>query len=123
MRNWFVFIFIILLFSFTPYDTTVPESGNYGAIIPKIQANCTFKGKKLWGKVKFVTAFADFKVQMAQYTPELKVKLVDYNPSNCGEWQVSQWFPDFKVQIVEGYGDFRIQLVDTVPGLQGYQVR
>lgn len=83
----------------------------------KIGKACTFKDKKLQGKVKYVKAFPDFKVQVVSAFPDLKVKRVDAFPDSCGKWQVVDAFPDFTVQIVDAFPDFKIQYVDAFPGV------
>jgi hypothetical protein len=83
----------------------------------KIPKTCTFKGKKLWGKVQVVEHFPDFKVQVVEHFPDLKVKAVTSFPDACGKWQLVEHFPDFKVQYVEHFPDFKIQMVEHFPGL------
>lgn len=83
----------------------------------KISKDCTYKGFKLYGKVKFVEHFPDIKVQIVNAFPDLKVKMVNAFPDKCGEWQIVEHFPDLKVQIVEHFPDIKIQLVENFPGL------
>lgn len=92
-------------------------AGNSDASRKKIGPDCTYKGKKLQGKVKYVTAFPDFKVQAVSAFPDLKVKQVEAFPDSCGKWQVVDSFPDFKVQIVDAFPDFKIRYVESFPGL------
>ena len=54
--------------------------------------NCTFNGKPLYGRVKIVDGFADFKVKIVEE------------------------FPDFTIQIVDAFPDFRVKYVDSFPG-------
>jgi len=82
----------------------------------KISPDCTFNGKKLYGKVRFVQAFADVKVQVVTGFPDLKVKMVNAFPDSCGKWQAVDSFEDLKVQIVEGFPDIKIQFVEAFPG-------
>ncbi len=79
--------------------------------------DCTFKGKKLYGKVQVVDTFPDFRVSVVSSFPDLKVQRVDTFASSCGRWQFVDAFPDFKVQFVDSFSDFTIQYVDTFPGL------
>lgn len=37
-----------------------------------VGSDCTFKGKKLYGKVQFVTSFPDIKVQIVTSFPDVK---------------------------------------------------
>lgn len=84
----------------------------------KIQkGDCTFNGKKLYGKIKFVTSFPDFKVKIVTSFPDLKVKMVTSFPDRCGEWQAVESFPDLKIQIVDSFPDFTIQYVESFPGV------
>jgi len=81
------------------------------------KGDCTFKGKKLYGKVQIVDSFPDFKVKVTSSFPDLKVKMVTSFPDECGEWQMVNSFPDFKIQIVDSFEDFSIKYVDNFPGI------
>ncbi len=83
----------------------------------KIDSSCTFKGKKLFGKVQIVSAFPDIKVQVVSAFPDLKVHMVNAFPDSCGKWQAVDAFPDFKVQFVDAFPDVKIQYVDAFPGV------
>jgi len=83
----------------------------------KIGPSCTFEGKRLYGKVKYVSSFPDFKVQVVSSFPDLKVKQVESFPDACGKWQVVDSFPDFTVQIVDAFPDFKIRYVESFPGV------
>ncbi len=80
------------------------------------KSSCTFNGKKLYGKVQFVTAFPDVKVQEVSAFPDLKVQRVSAFPDSCGKWQVVTAFPDVKVQLVTAFPDVKIQYVTAFPG-------
>ncbi len=96
-------------------STQVPDAAMDGAAkCGRILCDCTYKGKKLWGKVQYVTSFPDFKVKESSF-PDLNVKETSF-PNGCGEWQVVTAFPDFKVQIVESFEDFSIKY-SSFPGL------
>lgn len=88
------------------------------AFAGKIGKNCTFKGKKLYGKVQVVDAFPDFRVSVVSAFPDLKVQRVDAFASSCGRWQFVDAFPDFKIQFVDAFSDFDIQYVDAFPGVR-----
>ncbi len=79
-------------------------------------SNCMCNGQKLYGKVKVVRNFADFKVKRVRSFPDLKVKRVKNFPDRCGEWQFVDNFPDFTVQFVDDFPDFTIQYVNSFPG-------
>jgi acylphosphatase len=83
----------------------------------KVGSDCTFKGKKLYGKVKFVKNFPDIKIEVVDHFPDLKVKKVKHFPDKCGKWQVVDNFPDIKVQIVKHFGDIKVKFVDHFPGV------
>lgn len=83
----------------------------------KVGGDCTFGGKKLYGDVKVVTAFPDFKVKRVTAFPDLKVKVVTAFPDSCGRWKMVDAFPDFTVQWVDAFPDFEIEYVDAFPGV------
>lgn len=83
----------------------------------KIGADCTFQGKKLYGKVKVVEHFADFKVKVVEHFPDLNVQVVEHFPDSCGKWQFVEHFPDFTITYVEHFSDFDIKKVQHFPGL------
>lgn len=80
--------------------------------------SCTFKGKKLYGKIQFVNSFPDIKVQEVTSFPDLNVEKVNSFPDKCGKWQIVTAFPDTKVQIVTSFPDVKIQYVTSFPGLR-----
>ena len=82
-----------------------------------IDKSCSFNGKKLYGKIKFVENFPDIKIQIVENFPDLKVKLVDNFPDECGKWQIVENFPDLKVQIVNNFPDIKVKFVDNFPGI------
>ncbi len=83
----------------------------------KVGADCTFNGKKMYGKVQIVESFPDFKIQIVDSFPDLKVEKVKSFPDSCGRWEFVESFPDFKVQIVESFPDLKVQYVTSFPGL------
>ena len=70
--------------------------------------NCEFNGVPLYGKVKVVESFPDFKVKIVNSFPDLKVKSVSSFPDKCGRWKFVESFPDFKVKFVNSFPDFTI---------------
>ena len=56
-----------------------------------------YNGIKLFGKVKVVKSFADFKVLLVKSYPDLKVKRVSSFPDKIGEWKFVDSFPDIKI--------------------------
>jgi hypothetical protein len=83
-----------------------------------LTGDCTYKGIKLQGKVKFVTSFPDIKIQYVTSFPDIKVKYVSSFPDACGKWQVVESFPDFKIQVVESFPDLKVQIVESFPGMK-----
>lgn len=81
------------------------------------RAACTWNGKKLFGRVRYVTSSADVRVKVVTSLPRLRVKRVSSLPNECGEWQEVDSFPDLKVQLVDGLEDFDVEYVDAFPGL------
>lgn len=81
-----------------------------------IGSDCTFKGKKLYGKIQVVSSFPDLKVQVVDSFPDLKVKKVTAFADSCGEWQEVSSFPDLKIQFVTSFPDIKIKYVDSFPG-------
>jgi hypothetical protein len=82
-----------------------------------VDKNCSWKGKKLYGRIKFVENFPDLKIKFVENFPDLKVKLVQNFPDECGKWKIVEDFPDLKVQVVEDFPDIKVKLVDNFPGL------
>ena len=82
------------------------------------KSGCIFKGKKMYGKVKVVDSFPDFKVKVVSSFADLHVKKVTSFPDSCGKWKFVNSFPDFKVKFVTSFPDFTIKYVTSFPGAQ-----
>jgi len=80
------------------------------------KSSCTYKGKKLYGKVQVVSSFPDIKVQVVSSFPDLKVEKVSSFASRCGQWKFVKSFPDFKIQFVTSFPDIKIKYVSSFPG-------
>jgi len=91
------------------------EDDEYGN--GKITKKGYLKGKKLWGKVQFVTSYPDFTVQVVENFPDLRVEKVERFPDSKGRWEFVNKFPDFTIQYVDSRPDFTIQFVENFPGL------
>jgi hypothetical protein len=108
----------------TDYETALSRalgmqsSGNSGYGSSSKLSGCTFRGKKLYGKIQIVDFFPDIRVQVVDFFPDLKVQRVDYFPTSCGKWQFVDYFPDLKIQFVDYFPDLKIQYVDFFPGVQ-----
>ena len=83
----------------------------------KIPTNCTYKGKPLYGKVKVVDSFEDFKVKKVTSFEDIKIKEVSSFPTSCGRWQFVNSFEDFKIKYVDSFEDFKIKFVDSFEGI------
>ena len=103
-------LFLILSLLIFPIFVFADSGINKGA--------CTFKGKKLFGKIQVVESFPDIKVQIVTAFPDLQVKIVDAFPDSCGEWQMTDSFPDLKIQFVESFPDIKIEYVTAFPGVK-----
>lgn len=82
-----------------------------------IGGDCTFKGKKLYGKVKIVNNFEDIKIKVVQNFQDIKVQKVSNFANDCGKWQIVDNFEDFKVKIVDNFEDIKVKFVENFPGL------
>lgn len=100
-----MYYLFILLFSFC--FTTKP-----------ITDDCKCDGIKLYGKVRFVTGSADFKIKFIESgSPDLWIQFVD-RAYDCGEWEIVTMGEDFTVKIVDDYPDFDVRIADYSPGLR-----
>ena len=85
----------------------------------KVSKDCQCEGKMLKGRVKIVENGGDFRVRVCSGFADLKVKTVSYTPTQCGEWQIVDYSPDFTVKIVgtNDAFDFTIEFVSNSPGV------
>lgn len=83
----------------------------------RVSADGSFKGIKLYGKVKIVTYGADIKVKVVTSFPDLKVKVVEHFPDSVGKWQFVEYGEDFKIQFVTSFEDISIKYVESFPGV------
>ena len=81
--------------------------------------DCKFKGKKLYGKIRFVESAsnADVKIKIVNNFPDIKVKLVESFANDCGEWQVVEYGEDLKVYVAENFADIKVKFVTSFPGM------
>lgn len=82
-----------------------------------VQADTTVDVSRIYGKIKFVDSFPDYKVKVVDSFPDLKVKKVDSFPDSAGKWKTVDSFPDYKIQVVDSFPDFTIKYVDSFPGV------
>ena len=71
---------------------------------------------KIYGKIKIVDSFPDYKVKVVTSFADLHVKMVSSFPDGPGKWQIVKSFPDFKIQFVDSFPDFTIKFVESFPG-------
>ncbi len=95
----------------------VPAAGNESGTGNVDASTCSFRDKRLFGKVKVVDSFPDVRVKVVASFPDLKVKKVDSFADECGEWQMVESFPDFTIQYVESFADVEISMVPSFPGM------
>ena len=88
-----------------------------GVMTALSKGNCSYKGIKLHGKVKFVNSFPDIKIKYVSSFPDIKVKFVSSFPDRCGEWKKVNSFPDFKVKVVNSFPDLKVKVVNSFPGM------
>jgi len=74
--------------------------------------------EKVFGRIQYVTAFADVKVKVVRSFGDLRVQVVKSFADSPGEWEIVESFPDFKVEIVEAFEDFTIEYVNAFPGVR-----
>ncbi len=72
--------------------------------------------ERIFGRIQFVTAFPDYKVQVTDAFADLHVQVVTSFPDKPGKWQIVESFPDYKIQLVESFPDFTISYVKAFPG-------
>ena len=102
-------IIFAAIFLCLPFSTTLHAKSK------KIGADCTYKGKKLYGKIQFVKNFGDIRVEIVDNFGDLKVEVVKYYATSCGKWEIVSQFPDLKVEIVKNFGDIKIEFVKYFP--------
>ena len=113
---WGAIILIGVVFGFVVSALILSVAEVYGAE-PKVAADCTCQGHKLYGTVQFVEAGEDLKIRYVEAFEDLKVRYVIAFADACGEWQVVEAFPDLKVRVVEAFEDLKVRFVDAFPGM------
>lgn len=103
-----------LIFTFVNLAFIKPSSANFDSIN---RFNCSYGGKKLYGKVQIVENFPDVEVKVVSANADLMVKQVQIFPSRCGEWQIVNALPDLRVKFVENSPDFTVQFVYNNSGI------
>ena len=81
--------------------------------------SCSCKGIPLYGRVKIVTEYPDFRIKVTDDYPDIVVQIVDrYSSDNCCMWKIVEDYPDFTVQFVEDYPDFTVAFSDSSHGIR-----
>ncbi len=78
---------------------------------------CLFEGVQMFGRVKFVSVGARFKIRVVGTKAALNVKGVTRVAKTCGEWQFVSATPAFTVEIVKDGEDFTVSLGAKQPGV------
>ncbi|MFO0600589.1 MAG: hypothetical protein U0228_35100 [Myxococcaceae bacterium] len=99
-------------------DGGTDDAGTIDGGWPLDRINCTWKGKKLYGKVQYVDSFPDVKIREVTALPDLKVLKVSALPSRCGEWEEVTSFPVLRVKVVTSLEDLQVEYVTSFPGIQ-----
>ena len=74
-------------------------------LLSSVNAKDKIDASKIFGRIQYVDAFADYKVEVVDAFADLKVKEVKYFPDKAGKWQIVDSFLDFKIQKVKAFGD------------------
>lgn len=106
MKTLLFFLFIPAVLLFT------------GTAKPIDKEHCSCDKIPLYGKVKVVDSFEDFKVKVVTSFEDLNVEIVTSSPKRCGEWEFVNSFEDFKVKFVDSHEDFTIKYVNSFPGVR-----
>lgn len=118
-RNTFFYLAVIIA-CFMNFSLVFSNNNSSSKGTPSSESRSGKQGKpdvsKIYGKIKIVTAFADYKVKVVDHFPDLRVKVVDHFPDGPGKWQLVDHFPDYTIQLVDHFPDFTIKWVDHFPG-------
>ncbi len=83
----------------------------------RIGQDCTFKGKKLYGRVRIVNVGETFKVRAVSVGEDLRVQTSNMLATTCGRWEIVSIAEDFSVRMVDMGEDFSIRFVEVAHGL------
>ena len=101
-----------------PKESSILTSRAFNALIAKAGwKGCLFQGVPMWGRVKFVSVGARFKIRVVGTKAALNVKGITHPAENCGEWQFVSATPAFTVEIVKEGEDFTVSLGAKRPGI------
>jgi len=97
------------------------EQGNQEAIVYHKNELSREDLAKIYGRIKIVSSFGDYKVKVVTCFEDLSVKKVNHKASKPGEWQIVDTLPDFKIQLVNSAPDFKIKYVHSFPGVSRFK--
>jgi hypothetical protein len=112
LRRWGLALAVVAVGAGTHAEVSARSTSG---IVDK--GTCSFRGKKLYGKIQIVSEHADVTVQEVGAFPDLKMKQVSAYADRCGMWQLVDTGADTKIQFVSAFPDVRIQRVIAFPGL------
>lgn len=84
--------------------------------VGKIEEDCTYKGIRLYGKVRIVYAGENLKVRIANAGEDLRVQTVNAGANSCGKWEFVTFGEDYKILFVDAGEDFVIRFDTANPG-------
>jgi len=82
-----------------------------------ITPDCKCKGIPLHGRVRIVSARADFDVRIVSSNEDLFVDTTGYGNRGCGDWRIVSENWDFTVRFVSNSSDFKIRIATFRRGL------
>ena len=96
-----------------------PKKTSGGWVINKSDCTISKDGKtyRLYGKVKIVDNFEDFKVKIVDNFEDVKIHIVDNFENSCGKVKIVNNFEDVKVKIVDNFEDIKVKIVTNFEGL------
>ena len=92
------------------------DVAHYECYSPASQSPNKVDVSKIYGRIQYVDAFADYTIEVVDSFPDLRVETVDAFADSAGEWEIVSAFPDFTIQKVDAFGDFKVEYVDNFPG-------
>lgn len=81
----------------------------------KITPDCKCKGIPLYGSVRVVDAFPDFRVRVVDSFEDIRVMKIEHFSKTCGEWYFVDGHSDFTIMYVDSFEDFKVRFVDYFP--------
>lgn len=83
------------------------------------RAACTWNGKRLYGRIRYVDFNPDVKVKVVTSLARLHVREVSSLANDCGEWEiVTSGSANLRVEVVTSLPDLTIEYVSSLPGIR-----